>query len=91
VALADPLLARLPARRQSFYIGHFRRNIPKGYKQALETGSLSGMEPPLARYYEKLRLITSGNLLDKERLKTILLFNLGAYDHWKEEYLNSQP
>lgn len=88
LALADPLLARLPAaKRQSFYIGHFRRDVPKGYQHALETGQLDEMHPALAQYYSKLSLITSGNLLDTERLKTILYFNLGYYDHWKEEYL----
>ena len=91
LGLADPLLARLPAvKRQNFYIGHFRRNIPKGYKEFLETGDMKAMPPLLARYYEKLHLITSGPLLDRERLKTVLLFNLGVYDHWKMEYLKSE-
>ena len=42
------------------------------------------MNPDLAQYYEKLALITQGELWDWERLKTILWFNLGAYDHWRD-------
>ncbi|MDX2112652.1 MAG: hypothetical protein SFW63_02805 [Alphaproteobacteria bacterium] len=89
LGLGDALLARLPASDdQRFYIGHFRREIPKGYAYAVETGFTTLMHPSLARYYEKLRLITQGELFDTERLKTIVQFNLGAYDHWKDEYLN---
>jgi len=88
LALTDPLLARLPASKsQNFHAGHFRRDIPNGYPYAIDTGDTSRMNPALAKYYEKLRLITSGNLFDPERLKTILYFNLGVYDHWKQDYL----
>lgn len=90
LGLADPLLARLPAiRRQNFYIGHFRRNLPPGYMRAVETGKLGDMPSGIRNYYEKLRLITSGDLLSMERLKTIVLFNLGYYDHWKEAYIRN--
>lgn len=90
LGLGDPLIARLPAsKRQGFYIGHFRRDVPKGYPYAVDTGSTSQMNPSLAQYYEKLRLITSGALIDRERLKTIVLFNLGYYDHWKYDYLHA--
>ena len=91
LGLADPLLARLPAsRQQNFYIGHFRRDIPGGYPHALQTGSLNQMSAPLADYYEKLRLITAGDLWNSERLKTILLFNLGAYEPLKQQYLDAR-
>ena len=87
LALADPLLARLPARKEVFYIGHFRRAVPPGYIAYLTHGSLKNMPEPLARYYEKLHLITAGDLLSPERLKTIVLFNLGYYDDWKHAAL----
>jgi arabinofuranosyltransferase len=91
LGLCDPLLSRLPAEKeQGFYIGHFRRNIPKGYEHAVVTGDLNEMHPALAQYYDKLRLIISGPLFSKERLKTIVLFNLGYYDKWKYEYIRSQ-
>lgn len=87
LGLADPFLARMPAvRKQGFYIGHFRRDLPRGYQYAVKTGSTERMDPALAEYYKKLRLIVSGDIFDPERLKTILLFNLGLYDHWKQEY-----
>jgi len=90
LGLADPLLARLPAsKKQGFYIGHFRRDVPRGYEYALLSGSLDAMPEPLAKYYEKLQLITEGDLLDPERLRTIVLFNLGYYDFWKQQYLNN--
>jgi arabinofuranosyltransferase len=90
LALGDALLARLPAsKRQNFYAGHFRRDIPKGYAYAIDTGSTERMDPNLAQYYKKLRLITSGDLFDPERLQTILYFNLGQYEHWKHDYLRN--
>ncbi len=92
LALADPLLARLPVpQKQVFYIGHFRRKLPQGYLKALQKHSLRPMKHELAQYYEKLQLIVSGELFDPERLKTIALFNLGYYDHWKYEYLSKHP
>lgn len=87
-ALADPLLARLPALKQRmFYVGHFRRDIPEGYIDALKTNQLDSMDKNLARYYEKLRLLTRGDLWESERLMTILRFNSGQYDHYKQRYL----
>ena len=88
LALADPLLARLPVKRDDgFFIGHFLRPVPAGYIDAIKTGSTEKMDPSLALYYEKLRLITSGDLFDPERLKSIIEFNLGMYDDWKQDYL----
>jgi len=81
-ALTDPLLARLPVRSlEPWRIGHLKRAAPPGYLHARRTGSLDQMDPELAAYYRKLRLVTSGPLLDPERLSTIVGFNLGHYDH----------
>ena len=109
LALADPLLARLPSadvldRR----IGHFRRDLPEGYVERLAAGngplgetlpaSVGGLvrlawfgrrnpiQPlRLNRFYEKLAIVTwADGLWTYERLKTILLFNLGTYDHLVE-------
>lgn len=88
LALADPLLARLPAIDTQFYIGHFRRELPEGYLRAVESGDTSKMHPALAEYYHALHLITSGPLLDKARLKAIVAFNLGQYEHFRHDYLN---
>jgi arabinofuranosyltransferase len=88
LALGDPLLSRMPVIQDGgFFIGHFKRPIPKGYLDAIRTGNAYKMDASLAKYYEKLRLITSGDLGDVERLKTIIQFNLGAYEHYKRDYL----
>ncbi|MDE3061030.1 MAG: hypothetical protein KGJ06_08460 [Pseudomonadota bacterium] len=93
-AFTDPLLARLPdkgVRMTDSVIEHWTRDIPSGYVEALKTGSTAQMNPALAKYYRKLRLIISGNLWDSERLREILLFNLGDYDYLIDEYIKSLP
>lgn len=88
-ALTDALLSHLPATpKRPFYIGHFYRPIPKGYLEFHQTGSMKGMAPSLQSYFKPLRLITSGDLWDVKRLKTIVEFNLGAYDHHKNTFLH---
>lgn len=88
VGLGDALMARLPtADRVNWRIGHPVRDLPTGYLHARKTGDFSQMDPSLARYYEKLRLVTSGELMDTQRLKTIAGFQLGLYDHWLQDYM----
>jgi arabinofuranosyltransferase len=90
-ALADPLLARLPIPNpKEWRIGHFIREVPKGYVESLETGSNKLADPDLAEYYAKLKLITTGKILNPERLKTILEMNLGKYDRLIENYIARQ-
>jgi arabinofuranosyltransferase len=73
MALTDPLLARLPITDPAYWrIGHFYRATPVGYWQAIKTGDSSAMGPELAPKWERLRLITSGNLWDMNRLKAIV-------------------
>jgi arabinofuranosyltransferase len=75
-ALGDALLARLPVvNAKSWRIGHFERALPAGYLHARETGDTSRMYPELARGWEELRFVTSGPLLDPERLAAILHLN----------------
>lgn len=87
-ALTDPLLARLPTSLTFFRIGHFWRDTPDGYMEARSIGNLSRMDPALAEYYSHLRLITSGPLWSAERLMTIMRFNLGMYDHLRQDYIS---
>lgn len=87
VGLADPLLARLPvANSQIKSTGTLIREVPEGYPHAALTGDVSRMSKPLGNYYTALRRITNGPLWDKERLKTILDFNLGKYDFYLDRY-----
>ncbi len=80
LALADPLLARLPAARDlQWRIGHFIRIIPKGYENTLAAGKNLLRDEDLAFYYDKLSLITRGPLWSKTRLWEIIRMNFGAY------------
>lgn len=89
--LADPLMARLPIQDPKHWrIGHFRHIIPEGYLETLKTGENVIVDPNLARYYDKLKLITRGDLFSWERLKAILNMNLGRYDHWIRAYLRAR-
>jgi arabinofuranosyltransferase len=99
-ALADPLLARLPAMRpdptlartlpqlaeKGWRVGHYLRQLPDGYLESLATGRQCIRDPDLARYYEELRLIVSGPLLDPGRLRAIWRLNNGAYDPVLRQY-----
>ena len=89
-ALTDPLLARLPVDdRVTWRIGHFFRSIPEGYLETLETNKNHITNPNLAKYYDKLSLISRGDLLDKERLIAIWRMNTGYYQPLLEAYLLS--
>ena len=87
-ALADPLLARIPALL--YRAGHNRRRIPDGYRETLETGANVIRNNDLAEYYEKLALITRGELCDWERIVTIWRMNTGQYDHLIQRYTKEQ-
>lgn len=82
-ALADPLLARLPAVfNPDWRTGHYRRMIPDGYRESLETSTNQLRDPGLRRFYDRLQLITrSDRLFTRARLAAIIAMNLGRYDH----------
>lgn len=81
-ALADPLLARLPAKfAPDWRIGHFSRQVPAGYVETLASGENRFGDPALGEYYDHLSTIIRGPLWTAERWKTILAMNLGQYDH----------
>lgn len=81
LALSDPLLARMPVTGW-WRIGHFQRSIPEGYIESLTHGKAVIVDPQINEFYKKLKIITqSEQLFTLERLKTIVLFNLGYYNH----------
>jgi arabinofuranosyltransferase len=81
--LADPLLARLPARDiQNWRIGHFRRNVPEGYTDGFWTGENHLVNPHLALYYEKLQRVVRGDLFNRQRWVEIWKLNTGQYNNW---------
>jgi arabinofuranosyltransferase len=77
-ALAEPLLARLPAWRVS-RIGHFRRDIPAGYEETVASGHNCIANPEIAAYYDRLHLIIAGPLWSQERFAAIVGMLLGRY------------
>ncbi|MBO6111879.1 MAG: hypothetical protein J6P45_02365 [Lachnospiraceae bacterium] len=92
--LGDPLLSRLPSAKEpedSFRVGHMHRDIPKGYRESIENNDNEIVDPSLHKYYDKIRIVVCGeDLWDKNRLKTIIDFNLGKYDYLIDEYKKIQ-
>ena len=76
VALADPLLSRLPTTAP-WRIGHFQREVPAGYPETLETGRNVIEDPGVAMFYDQLALITRGPLWTRDRWAAIGRVNLG--------------
>jgi arabinofuranosyltransferase len=81
-ALADPLLARLPAVfKEEWRPGHFRRVVPKGYRESVASGVNEIADPQLREFYGHLSRITRSKALwSRERLRAIWQMNTGAYD-----------
>jgi arabinofuranosyltransferase len=85
--LTDPLLARLPLKNpRDWRIGHFSRTAPWKYVRSLEAGENLIEDPGLKVYYDKLLLITRGELFDPERWIAIWKMNTGGYDSLLEAY-----
>jgi arabinofuranosyltransferase len=83
LALADPLLARLPST-EAWRMGRFPRLLPDGYLKTVQSGEAQIVDPGIRRFHEKLALITEADLLTPGRLTTILKMNLGLYNHLLE-------
>ncbi len=88
-ALSDPLLSRLPALSNS-RIGHFGRNLPKGYMETIISGKNMIVSPALRNYYEPLHLIVRGKIFNTQRLIEILKFNTGFYNKYLDTYLKEE-
>ena len=82
LALADALLARLPAlNNPEWRIGHVWRYVPEGYLETVRTGVNVIEDRDLATYYDKLSLVIKGPLWTRQRWAEIIALNRGAYDH----------
>ncbi|MBN2290094.1 MAG: hypothetical protein JXQ83_12230 [Candidatus Glassbacteria bacterium] len=87
MALADPLLARLPAMdTENWRIGHFERWVPGGYPETLQTGRHRIEDPALAEYYDKLTTVVHGDLFSPARLREIWSFLSGNNDSLIRQY-----
>ncbi len=86
-SLGDPFLSKLPATyNDNWRVGHLRREVPHGYRASVWFDRNEIKDPDLHEYYEKIRLITRGNLFDPERLKAIVEINTGKYQHLIDSY-----
>lgn len=87
--LVDPLMARMPKYPDTVWVpGGAIRIVPDGYEASLRERRNLIQDPDLARYYDKLIILTQhDDLFSAERLRTILAFNLGVYDHWLQDYV----
>ena len=98
MALADPLLSKLPSTAywlihkykfnsiKKWRIGHFARKIPAGYLETIKTGKNQLEDKDLKKYYEKLSFIIRGDLFNIDRLKEVVNFNLGKYNYLLKPY-----
>jgi arabinofuranosyltransferase len=89
-ALADPLLARIPFTEGEWRPGHFFHALPKGYLETIVQKKNVITNPALAEYYDVLRLVTRGDLFNRNRLIAIWKFNTGQYNHLMDEYLGHE-
>jgi arabinofuranosyltransferase len=84
--LSHPLLARLPNSGPDWSIGHFPRVRPNDGGFLISKGKIRNKD--LAKYYEKILLITRGKLFSIKRLIEIWNINIGKYDHLIDSYIN---
>jgi arabinofuranosyltransferase len=76
--LNDAFLARLPAAdKVTWRIGHYAREIPRGYTESLKEGRNRMADPKLAQFYDRMRLVVSGPIWSWQRWKEIVRLNLG--------------
>jgi len=96
LAISDPLLSKLPYNEKKDFwiegwrIGHFYRNPPSGYFETLESGENMIEDKCLAMYYDKLSIITRGDLFDANRIQEIWKMNTGQYDYLLDAYIHGQ-
>lgn len=90
--LYDPLLSRLPANEDNdlWMTGHMERTFPKGYQKTLDSEVNYIVNASLHAYYDIIYDIISTDLFSSNRIKKIILLNLGKYDYLIEEYLEEK-
>lgn len=82
--LGDPLLSRLPIARQitkAWRIGHFKREIPAGYPETIQSGRNQIKDPAIAKLYDVIKVITQDPIWSWRRFKEIFLINIGYYNN----------
>ncbi len=79
-ALGDPLLSKLPSRgEKTWRIGHFKRLVPNGYLETLQTGVNSIEDPEIRELYDSIRILTRDPIWSWGRFREIAKMNFGFY------------
>ena len=73
----------LPLQEDGYYWwpGHLFRILPDGYPEAVVDDTVRLADDDLQQYWEKVRLVTQGDLLDWQRILTAIRLSFGTYDH----------
>ena len=85
LALADPLLARLPAR-SSTRVGHYERAFPQGYVDSVVKQKNLLVDSEVKALYEDVRLAVASPLFAPGRLGAIWRLNNGGYKRLSESF-----
>lgn len=90
--LGDPLMSRLPAvYHEAWRVGHLKRVCPDGYRDSVYENDNRIEDTDLHEFYDKILLITRGNIWSGERISTIINMNTGKYDGLVEGYMSRHP
>ena len=82
VRITEPLLSKLPPTKDpNWRIGHLKNSLPAGYFDTIKSGNNVIQDKDLALYFDKLSIVTQGDLLDSKRLEEIWKINTGEYDN----------
>jgi arabinofuranosyltransferase len=93
-ALADPLLAHLPAERtRQWRIGHFLRQLPTDYEASVAQRANLLTDLRTHAYYESIRTVTRGRLTSLDRLREVARLTLGRVvaPDWNMYYETKVP
>ena len=73
----------LPLQEDGYYWrpGHLLRALPAGYPEVVVDETARLADEGLHQYWEKVRLVTQGDLLDWQRIMTAIRLSFGSYDH----------
>ena len=84
-ALAEPLLAHLPAE-SGWRAGHFVRHIPPGYLETLRSGDNRIEDPWIAQRYSELSTLIRAPIFDAERIQTLIRWTLSRPTLYPPDY-----
>jgi arabinofuranosyltransferase len=92
LALADPLLARLPTSKPNDYRpGHYERRLPAGYITSANDPRVPLAETSLRAYWDAIHLVTRGPLFSTARVKTAVRLAFGRLDSMRDDYIAHHP